>query len=106
MDGLEGAIKPGEGSAMLQRTYQRVLALAIRPHAPWWLAAIAFAESSFFPVPPDALLIPMALARPERAWRLAGICTLASVAGGALGYLIGFMLFDQLAVPLLHAYGY
>ncbi len=91
---------------MLQSLYQRVLALAASPNAPWWLALVSFAESSFFPIPPDALLIPMALARPHRAWRLAGICTLASVAGGALGYLIGFMLFDQLAVPLLHAYGY
>ena len=91
---------------MLQRTYRGVLALAASPRAPWWLAAVAFAESSFFPIPPDALLIPMALARPHRAWRLAVICTLASVAGGALGYLIGYALFDQLAQPLLRAYHY
>jgi len=91
---------------MLQRFYQRVLALSASRHAPWWLAAVSFAESSFFPIPPDVLLIPMALARPERAWRLALICTAASVAGGALGYLIGYALFDQLAAPLLHAYHY
>ncbi|HET9018192.1 MAG TPA: YqaA family protein [Acetobacteraceae bacterium] len=91
---------------MIQRTYRGVLALAASPRAPWWLAAVAFAESSFFPVPPDALLIPMALARPDRAWRLAGICTLASVAGGALGYYIGYALFAQLAQPLLRAYHY
>jgi membrane protein YqaA with SNARE-associated domain len=91
---------------MLQRLYQRVLALSASRHAPWWLAAIAFAESSFFPIPPDVLLIPMALARPRRAWRLAAVCTLASVAGGALGYYIGYALFNQLAGPLLHAYGY
>lgn len=91
---------------MLQRLYQRVLALSASRHAPLWLAAISFAESSFFPVPPDVLLIPMVLAQPRRAWRLAAICTLASVAGGALGYLIGYALFDQLAAPLLHAYGY
>ena len=91
---------------MIQRLYRRVLALAASRHAPWWLAAVAFAESSFFPVPPDALLVPMALARPGRAWRLAAICTGASVAGGALGYLIGYALFDQLARPLLHAYHY
>jgi membrane protein YqaA with SNARE-associated domain len=91
---------------MIHRLYNRVLALAGRPHAPWWLAAIAFAEASFFPLPPDALLVPMTLARPERAWRLATICTLASVAGGALGYLIGYALFDVLAAPLLHAYHY
>lgn len=91
---------------MLQRLYQRVLALSASPRAPWWLAAVSFAESSFFPIPPDVLLIPMALARPERAWRLAAICTVASVTGGALGYLIGYALFDQLAAPLLHAYHY
>lgn len=91
---------------MIQRLYHRVLALAASRHAPWWLAAVAFAESSVFPVPPDALLVPMALARPGRAWRLATICTAASVAGGALGYLIGYALFDQLAQPLLHAYHY
>ncbi len=91
---------------MLQRLYRRVLALAASANAPWWLAAVAFAESSFFPIPPDALLVPMALARPQRAWRLAAICTAASVVGGAFGYLIGYALFDQLARPLLDAYGY
>jgi membrane protein YqaA with SNARE-associated domain len=91
---------------MLMRAYRNVLALAASPHAAWWLAAVAFAESSFFPVPPDALLVPMVLARPQRAWRLAALCTAASVAGGALGYLIGYALLDQLARPLLHAYHY
>jgi membrane protein YqaA with SNARE-associated domain len=67
---------------------------------------VAFAESSFFPIPPDALLIPMALARPDRAWRFATVCLVASVAGGALGYLIGYAVFDQLARPLIDFYGY
>ena len=66
---------------MLHRMYMRTLALAASPRAPWWLAAVAFAESSFFPIPPDALLIPMVLARPDRAWRFAAICMVASVAG-------------------------
>lgn len=91
---------------MLHRLYQRVLALSASRHAPWWLAGIAFAEASFFPIPPDVLLIPMALARPDRAWRLATVCTLGSVAGGALGYFIGYGLFDVVAIPLLHAYHY
>jgi membrane protein YqaA with SNARE-associated domain len=82
------------------------MALAASPDAAWWLALIAFAESSFFPIPPDAMLVPMALARPRAAWRFAGICTLASVAGGALGYLIGYAVFDQLARPILRLYGY
>jgi membrane protein YqaA with SNARE-associated domain len=91
---------------MLDRLYRRVLALAAHRHAAWWLAAISFAESSFFPVPPDVLLVPMVLAAPARAWRLAAICTAASVVGGLGGYAIGYALFDQLARPLLDAYGY
>lgn len=91
---------------MLRRMYNQVLALAASPRAPWWLAAISFAESSFFPIPPDALLVPMALARPDRAWRLAFICTVASVCGGILGYVIGYALFDVLAKPVLALYGY
>jgi membrane protein YqaA with SNARE-associated domain len=91
---------------MLRRLYLRTLALAASPRAPWWLAAIAFAEASCFPIPPDALLVPMALARPDRAWRLALVCTVGSVAGGALGYFIGYAVFDQLARPLIEFYGY
>jgi membrane protein YqaA with SNARE-associated domain len=91
---------------MLHRLYMRTLALAASPRATWWLFGIAFAEASFFPVPPDALLIPMALARPDRSWRFAAICTLGSVIGGALGYFIGYAVFDQLARPLLTFYGY
>lgn len=90
---------------MLHRLYQSVLALAARPSAPWWLATVSFVESSFFPIPPDVLLVPMALAQPRRAWALAGICTVASVLGGALGYAIGYMLFQELAKPILHLYG-
>ena len=91
---------------MLRRLYARIISLSASRGAPWWLAAVSFAESSVFPVPPDALLIPMVLARPDRAWRLAFLCTAASVAGGALGYLIGYALFDVLAGPILRAYHY
>ena len=91
---------------MLRRFYDRVLALSASPRAPWWLAALSFAESSFFPIPPDVLLIPMVLARPQRAWRLAAICTVASVAGGLLGYWIGYALFDSVAAPLIRFYHY
>ena len=91
---------------MLHRLYARTLALASSPRAGWWLAFIAFAESSFFPIPPDTLLIPMALSRPERAWRYATICTIASVIGGAVGYFIGYALLDHLARPLIAFYGY
>jgi membrane protein YqaA with SNARE-associated domain len=91
---------------MLRNLYARTLALAASPRALWWLAAVAFLEASCFPIPPDALLIPIALARPRDAWRCAAICTIASVAGGALGYAIGYAVFDQLAQPLIRFYGY
>ena len=91
---------------MLRRLYDRVIALSGSRHAPWWLAVISFAEASFFPIPPDVLLIPMVLARRERAWFLALVCMIASVAGGALGYFIGYALFEVLATPLLQAYHY
>ncbi|MBS0640883.1 MAG: YqaA family protein [Acetobacteraceae bacterium] len=91
---------------MLRRTYNRLIALAASPSAPWWLALVSFAEASFFPIPPDAMLIPMALARPRAAWTFATVCTIASVAGGAFGYLIGFAVFDQVARPILSLYGY
>ncbi len=88
---------------MLQRLYARVLALAATPAAPFWLAAVAVAEGSFFPVPPDLLLIPLVLARRDRAWMLAAICTLASLCGGAFGWLIGAELV-RLAARLIHFY--
>ena len=90
---------------MLRRLYARMIELAAGPHATTALAAIAFIESSFFPIPPDVLLVPMVLARPRAAWRLAALCTLASVAGGLLGYAIGYFLFDAIGRPLLQFYG-
>jgi len=72
------------------------------PHAPWYLAGLSFAESSFFPIPPDTMLAPMALAKPERAWRYAGLTTLMSVLGGVFGYILG-MYFFTVIEPLLHS---
>lgn len=80
---------------MLRDLYGRTLALAGSPRAPWWLAGVAFAEASCFPVPPDVLLLLMGLARPRRAFEYALICTGASVAGGALGYAIGYYIFIE-----------
>lgn len=90
---------------MLRRLYDWTLSLASSRHALAALAAVSFVESSVFPIPPDVLLIPLVLARPERAWRIAGICTLASVLGGAFGYLIGWGLFEQVGRPVLAFYG-
>ncbi len=89
---------------MLKRLYDRLLSLAAGPNAAMWLGLTAFAEASFFPVPPDLLLIPMVIAAPRRAWRLALICTICSVAGGALGWLIGAALFERVALPIAHLY--
>ena len=89
---------------MLHRLYARLIALSATRLAPVWLFCVAFAEASFFPVPPDILLIPMVLARPDRAWWLAGVCTAGSVSGGALGYWIGYALFNQVAAPVVHVF--
>jgi membrane protein YqaA with SNARE-associated domain len=107
---LKGARRAGLPASlvqdpMLRRLYDGVLALSAKPSAPYALAAVSFAESSFFPVPPDVMLVPMVLARPERAWFYAFICTVASVVGGAFGYAIGALLYDSVGAWLFHLYG-
>ncbi len=84
--------------------YARVIRWSRHRHAPRYLALLSFTESSFFPIPPDVMLAPMVLAQRERAWYLAGITTLASVLGGLLGYLIGWVLFEQLGQPIIELY--
>jgi membrane protein YqaA with SNARE-associated domain len=91
--------------AMLRRIYDWCIDAAHKPYALWILGAVAFAESSFFPVPPDIMLLPMSLASPRRAWLFAGVCTVASVAGGLLGYAIGAVLYDSVGHWLIHLYG-
>jgi membrane protein YqaA with SNARE-associated domain len=90
---------------MLRRLYDWCIAAADKPYATWLMGTVAFLESSVVPVPPDAMLIPMALARPERAWFFATLCTLASVAGGVLGYFIGAALYDSVGLWVMHLYG-
>jgi membrane protein YqaA with SNARE-associated domain len=90
---------------MIQSLYQRTLSLAASRHALLALAGVSFIESSVFPIPPDVLLIPMILAAPSRAFRLAAICTAASVLGGFLGYAIGYFAFAALGEPVLRFYG-
>jgi len=88
---------------MLDRLYARILRLSASDRAPLWLALVALAEGSVFPIPPDVLLIPMVLSRPDRAWMLAAICTVASLCGGAIGWLLGAELI-HLAMGLVHFY--
>jgi membrane protein YqaA with SNARE-associated domain len=90
---------------MLRALYDWTMRLAQTPHAMWALAAVSFVESSVFPIPPDALMIPMILARPDRAFRIAAVCTVASVAGGLFGYLIGAVLLEEIGRPVLEFYG-
>jgi membrane protein YqaA with SNARE-associated domain len=92
--------------SLLRRLYDRIVAAAGKPHATWTMGAVSFAESSFFPIPPDIMLIPMALARPDRAYRLALWCSVMSVAGGVLGYAIGALLYDSVGQWVMHVYGY
>jgi membrane protein YqaA with SNARE-associated domain len=91
---------------MLRALYTKTMALAQSPRAEAALAAVSFAESSFFPIPPDMMLAPMCLARPQRAFRYAAICTIASVVGGLLGYAIGFYLFTVIGEAILRFYGH
>ena len=93
-------------SSMLRALYDWTMRLAAGRHAEPALAGVSFVESSVFPIPPDALLAPMILARRERTLRYWIVCTLASVAGGLFGYLIGAFLFEQVAQPILAFYGY
>lgn len=90
---------------LFSKIFDRVMVWSRHPKAPWYLAALSFSESSFFPVPPDVMLAPMVLARPRSAWRFAGLTTVASVVGGAAGYLIGALAIEALE-PLLHRLDY
>ena len=91
---------------MLRSVYDWCIAAAYKPYALWLMGLVSFLESSVFPVPPDAMLIPMSLARPEKAWTYAALCTVTSVAGGVLGYFIGAYLYDSVGHWLISLYGY
>lgn len=91
---------------MFKPLYDWTLKLSASPRAPRALAVISFSESSFFPVPPDVMLVPMVMAKPQKAWNYALICTIASVLGGLAGYAIGALLYDTLGLWLIRLYGY
>lgn len=90
---------------MLKRLYEWTLSMAQHPRALWALALVAFVESSVFPIPPDILMIPLIVARPKEAFKIAFVATLASVAGGMLGYYIGYGAFETIGKPVLEFYG-
>ena len=90
---------------MLKKLYEWMLEKAAHRQATKWLAGISFAESSFFPIPPDVMLAPMCLAKPERSWWYALNCTIASVLGSLLGYAIGYFVFETVGMPILEFYG-
>lgn len=89
---------------MLRKIYHKTIALSGHRHASWGLAGVSFMESSFFPIPPDVMLVPMVLANRAQAWRHALVCTLASVAGAAFGYLMGMFLWDGFGAPMIAFY--
>ncbi|HKL65579.1 MAG TPA: YqaA family protein [Roseovarius sp.] len=90
---------------MLRALYDWTIRMADHPRALWVLAVISFAESSVFPIPPDVLMIPMILARPSRAWLIAGVALVSSVLGGMLGYAIGAFAYESIGQPILAALG-
>jgi membrane protein YqaA with SNARE-associated domain len=90
----------------MRKLYDWMMRQASGPNAPYALAAVSFAESSFFPIPPDIMLIPMVLANRAKAWAHAALATVSSVIGGIAGYAIGFYLFQTLGEPILKFYGY
>jgi membrane protein YqaA with SNARE-associated domain len=91
---------------MLRSLYDWCIAAAYKPYAKWLMGSVSFVESSFFPIPPDVMLIPMSIARPERAYSYATLCTWTSVLGGVLGYAIGALLYDSVGQWLIGLYGY
>ncbi|NOX08137.1 MAG: DedA family protein [Gammaproteobacteria bacterium] len=88
---------------MFTRLYNFMMLWAQKPQAPWYLAGLSFAESSFFPIPPDVMLAPMCLAKPAAAWRYAFLTTIASVAGGLLGYVLGYFAFEMMQAIIVSA---
>jgi membrane protein YqaA with SNARE-associated domain len=94
------------GLPVIRPLYDWTMRLAGHRHAMWAMGFISFIESSIFPVPPDALMMPMVLARRDKAWRIATVCTLASVVGGLFGYMIGYFLWDAIGQQVMDFYGY
>jgi membrane protein YqaA with SNARE-associated domain len=89
--------------ALFRRLYDKVLSWSSHQHAPYYLAGVSFVESSFFPIPPDVMLIPMIMSKPSKIWRYTFITILASVIGGLFGYALGFYAFETIGLPMINA---
>ena len=92
-------------AAMLRNIYDWMMRKAADDKAPWAMGVVSFIESSFFPIPPDVMLIPMIMANRQKAWWYATIATVTSVLGGLLGYAIGYYLYEAVGIPILEFYG-
>jgi membrane protein YqaA with SNARE-associated domain len=104
--GLSACHPPSNGLPVIRPLYDWTMRLAGHRHAMWAMGFISFIESSIFPVPPDALMMPMVLARRDKAWQIAAVCTIASVIGGLFGYMIGYFLWDAIGQQVMDFYGY
>ena len=105
MENATTTVSPTKKPNLLRRLYAWTLELAGKRHASWALFGVAFAESSFFPVPPDAMMVPMVLATPKKWWKLALVCSAGSVVGGMFGYAIGAFLYQTIGTWLMQIYG-
>jgi membrane protein YqaA with SNARE-associated domain len=102
---LATAAAPAGRRGLVRRLYDWTIGWADRPGGTWALFTLSVAESSFFPIPPDVLLMALCIGRPRRSLWFAAVCTAGSVIGGVIGYYIGFALFEQLGRPVLEAHG-
>ncbi|MCX5580212.1 YqaA family protein [Kaistia terrae] len=101
---MEASAPTNARRGLMKRLFDRVMELSAGPHALWLLAAVSFAEASFFPIPPDPILAAIVLARRDRAWIAALVCTVASVLGGLAGYAIGAGLYEAIGQPVIAFY--
>ncbi|MBI1207333.1 MAG: DedA family protein [Azospirillum sp.] len=90
---------------MLKPLYRWIVKRSSEPGAVYWMSAVSFAESSFFPLPPDVMLVPMCLAQPKRLWWYTTICSIASIIGGLFGYAVGYYVFEAVGRPIIAFYG-
>lgn len=92
--------------SLFRRLYDKILHWSKHRHASYYLAGVSFFESSVFPIPPDVMLIPMILSKPNKAWKYATVMTLASIIGGIFGYALGYFAFEIIGQPIIQTFNY